>query len=355
MESVSTSQVDAASGPRRPWDAAGPFAYTSVVNEPASIPRHVNAQIEGIDFANHQFATALDLVGDRWVLLVLREAFQGVTRFDQLQRRTGAPRSTLTDRLRSMTEEGILYRNPYQSAPRRFEYRLTGKGLDLYPAAAAAWQWETRWSAGEPIPPRLLHTPCGQLTHPVMCCETCGSHVAAEDCQVAPGRRRTGATGAERARSQRRSRASQPGVGVDQSFFHVVDVVGDRWTALVFCAALFGLRRYDDFQERLGIATNILADRLRVLTEAEVLERNQYLERPQRYEYRLTAKGLDLFSFVVLLSQWAERWLAADVRAPVVIRHGACGQPLRAFVACGHCGGRLLPSQVGMAQHRAKK
>jgi DNA-binding HxlR family transcriptional regulator len=314
--------------------------------------RPVSAQIDGIDFANHQFATALDLVGDRWVLLVLREAFQGVTRFDQLQRRTGAPRSTLTDRLRSMTEEGILYRNPYQSAPRRYEYRLTGKGLDLYPAAAMAWQWETRWSAGEPIPPRLRHRPCGKLTHPVMRCESCGRCVTAGECQVAPGPRRAGA---ERPRSQRRSRPSQPGSGVDQSFFHVVDVVGDRWTALVFCAALFGLRRYDDFQERLGIATNILADRLRVLTDADVLERNQYLERPQRYEYRLTGKGLDLFSFVVLLTQWAERWLTADVRAPVVIRHGTCGQALRAFVACAHCEERLLPSQVALVQHRVKK
>jgi DNA-binding HxlR family transcriptional regulator len=315
------------------------------VNEPASILPD-RARIESIDFANHQFATALDLVGDRWVLLVLREAFQGVTRFDQLQRRTGAPRSTLTDRLRSMVDEGILYRNPYQSAPRRYEYRLTGKGLDLYPTAAAAWQWEMRWSEGEPIPPRLLHTRCGERTHPVTRCERCGGAVEAELCQIVPGSRRSGA---ERVRPQRRSRPSLPGAGVDQSFFHVVDVVGDRWTALVFCAALFGLRRYDDFQERLGIATNILADRLRVLTEADVLERSRYLERPQRYEYRLTPKGLDLFSFVVLLSQWAERWLVADVRRPVIIRHGSCGQPLRAFVACGQCGERLLPNQVELA------
>ena len=300
----------------------------------------------GLDLASHPFATALDIVGDRWVLLVLREAFQGVTRFDQLQRRTGAPRSTLTSRLRAMVEEGILYRNPYQSSPRRYEYRLTGKGLDLYPAAVAAWQWEIRWSAGEPIPPRLRHLRCGSTTLPELRCASCGGAVAACDCDLEAGDVRPGN---ERVRPQRRSKASRPGHGVDTSFFHVVDVVGDRWTALMFSAALFGLRRYDEFQDRLGIATNILADRLRLLTDAEVLERVRYSDRPARYEYRLTAKGLDLFPFVALLSLWAVRWLDADVRQPVTLCHRACGQALYAAMVCGHCGEPLRPNEIGLA------
>jgi DNA-binding HxlR family transcriptional regulator len=300
----------------------------------------------GLDFASHPFAAALDIVGDRWVLLVLREAFQGVMRFDQLQRRTGAPRSTLTSRLRAMVEEGILYRNPYQSLPRRYEYRLTGKGLDLHPAAVAAWQWEIRWSAGEPIPPRLRHVRCGSTALPELRCVSCGGAVAARDCDLEAGPVRPGT---QRLRPQRRSKPSKPGQGVDTSFFHVVDVVGDRWTALMFSAALFGLRRYDEFQDRLGIATNILADRLRLLTDAEVLERVRYSERPARYEYRLTDKGLDLFPFVVLLSQWAVRWLDADVRQPVVLCHRVCGEVLRGAMVCGHCGESLRPNEIGLA------
>ena len=302
-----------------------------------------------LDFINHQFATALDLIGDRWVLLILREAFQGVTRFDQLQRRTGAPRSTLTSRLRSMVEEGILYRNPYQSSPRRYEYRLTGKGMDLYPCAAAAWLWEIRWSAGEPIPPQLLHTTCGRKTQPQIRCEHCQGVVTATACAVEPGAARPGA---ERQRPQRRSKPSQPGQDVDTSFFHVVDIVGDRWTALVFSAALFGLCRYDEFLDQLGIATNILADRLKLLTDAGVLLRAPYQERPTRYEYRLAPKGQDLFPFVVLVGQWTERWLRADVRQPVVIRHLGCGHVLHGFIACDHCGERLQPGQVQLAQQQ---
>jgi DNA-binding HxlR family transcriptional regulator len=117
----------------------------------------------------------------------------------------------------------------------------------------------------------------------------------------------------------------------------------------MFSAALFGLRRYDEFQDRLGIATNILADRLRLLTDAEVLERVRYSERPARYEYRLTDKGLDLFPFVVLLSQWAVRWLDADVRQPVVLCHRVCGEVLRGAMVCGHCGESLRPNEIGLA------
>ena len=297
-----------------------------------------------LDFASHPFATALDIVGDRWVLLVLREAFQGVTRFEALQRRTGAPRSTLTSRLRAMVDDGILYRNPYQSAPRRYEYRLTGKGLDLYQAAAAAWQWEIRWSSGEPIPPRLRHLRCGAAALPELRCLACATPVAAGECDLEAGPLRPAG---ERLRPQRRSRPSRPAHGVDTTFFHVVDVIGDRWTALMFSAALFGLRRYDEFQDRLGIATNILADRLRLLTDAGVLERVRYSQRPARFEYRLTDKGRDLFGFVVVLSQWAERWLEADVRQPLTLRHRHCGEPLQGAMVCGHCGERLRANEIG--------
>jgi len=300
----------------------------------------------GRDFSGHPFAVALDIVGDRWVLLVLREAFQGVTRFESLQRRTGAPRSTLTSRLRFMVEEGLLYRNPYQSAPRRYEYRLTGKGLDLYQSAAAAWQWEMRWSAGEPIPPQLEHRPCGHTALPELHCRHCGAPMGAGDLDIElqPSR-----PGTSRPRPQRRSKPSRPGREVDTTFFHVVDVVGDRWTALMFYAALFGLRRYDEFQDCLGIATNILADRLRVLTDAGVLERVRYRQRPVRHEYRLTNKGRDLLGFVIMLSQWADRWLGADVRQPLVLRHRVCGVALGGIMACGHCGGRLRPNEIGRA------
>ncbi len=294
----------------------------------------------------NQLAAALEVLGDRWVFLVLRDAFLGVTRFDELHRRTGAPRSTLTARLRALVDDGILYRNPYQSSPRRYEYRLTGKGLELYPATLAAWVWERRWSDAADLPPRLEHLDCGRLTHPRTRCVQCLARVDVEDCTFEAGPAR--GEGRAPSRYQRRSKPSAPRPGVDESFFHTADIAGDRWTALVFSAAMFGVCRYDEFVESLGIATNILAERLKLLTRYDVLSRELYQNRPKRYEYRLTRKGRELFPFVTLLAQWGEHWLAADVARPIVMRHTRCGRGLVSEVVCDHCEGRLYPSRVAV-------
>ena len=95
--------------------------------------------------------------------------------------------------------------------------------------------------------------------------------------------------------------------------------VGDRWTFLVLREAFFGTRRFTDLQSHLGIARNLLTDRLRRLVEDGLLERRQYQERPVRHEYRLTDKGRDLYPTIVALKEWADRWLDVDV--PVELRH----------------------------------
>ena len=93
------------------------------------------------------------------------------------------------------------------------------------------------------------------------------------------------------------------------AFVHITDILGDRWTPLVLCAAFLGLRRFDEIQSGLEIATNILTHRLNYLVDHRILERRQYSERPPRYEYRLTQKGRDLFPHALMLMQWGDRWL----------------------------------------------
>ena len=88
---------------------------------------------------------ALLQIGDRWSFLILRDAFLGVRRFEDFRRLSGAPRATLTSRLGALVDAGILYRAPYGRSPERLEYRLTEKGLALYPVALCLWAWETRW------------------------------------------------------------------------------------------------------------------------------------------------------------------------------------------------------------------
>ena len=101
-------------------------------------------------------ARTLDLIGEKWALLALREVFLGNRRFDEMVRRTGAPRDTLTARLKTLTGAGILERRPYSEHPARFEYHLTAAGRDLYPVIATLMAWGDKYLAGEDGPPLVL-------------------------------------------------------------------------------------------------------------------------------------------------------------------------------------------------------
>jgi DNA-binding HxlR family transcriptional regulator len=107
---------------------------------------------------------ALSIVGEKWTFLVLREAFNGIRRFGDMQRRTGAPRQVLSERLGRLAEAGILRKAPYQEAGQRArsEYRLTERGLDLFPVIAALLEWGDKHAAGPGGPiVSLTHRDCG--------------------------------------------------------------------------------------------------------------------------------------------------------------------------------------------------
>jgi len=291
-------------------------------------------------------ARALQSVGDRWSFLLLRDAFLGVRRFEDLRRLTGASRGTLTARLNALVEQGILYRSPYGNAPSRLEYRLTDKGLAFYPVALCMWTWENRWGGEFGLPPRLVHASCGKSLNPVLACSHCDARVDAHDVEFEPGPGAPHYAAASRTTRRRQSPANALGDGVDTTMFHSVDTVGDRWTALLVAALFFGLHRYDDISAALGIATNILADRLRRLLAAGVIEQHLYQERPPRYEYRMTAKGWDLFPFTIALHDWGSRWIASPHGPGLKLRHRPCDHRLRGKMVCGSCGQAIEPHEV---------
>jgi DNA-binding HxlR family transcriptional regulator len=113
---------------------------------------------------------------------------------------------------------------------------------------------------------------------------------------------------------------------------------GDTWTFLILREAFFGVRRFDQMQKNLSAAPNILTDRLRKLVANGLLDRVQYLERPPRFEYRLTEKGLDLYPVVVMMMNWGDRWLDQEEGAPLHLTHKSCGKRSRPVVVCDCCG-----------------
>lgn len=129
----------------------------------------------------------LDLVGDRWTLLILRDIFRGVHRFGQLRDDLGIARNLLTDRLGRLVEHDILHKVPYQERPVRYEYRLTPKGMDLSPALVALMGWGDRWAADGQPPTLLVHDACGTPLEQVLLCPRCDETVRPTHIRSRPG------------------------------------------------------------------------------------------------------------------------------------------------------------------------
>lgn len=115
----------------------------------------------------------MDILGERWTFLILREAFSGVHRFCELQRHLGIARNILSARLQRLVSAGVLERRLYQVDPDRFEYRLTDMGRDLYPAILTLMRWGDAHLAGDDGPPLVLRHECGHPADPVLVCSHC--------------------------------------------------------------------------------------------------------------------------------------------------------------------------------------
>ena len=126
-----------------------------------------------------------------------------------------------------------------------------------------------------------------------------------------------------------------------------LELIGDRWTLLIVRDAFRGVRRFDDFRAGLGLAHNVLSDRLSRLTEAGVFERRRYQERPDRYDYHLTEQGRDLWPVLMSLLFWGDSYLAPD-GPPQIPLHRGCGGRLDRQLHCAECGAPLGPGDVDL-------
>ena len=143
---------------------------------------------DALDEEACSLARAVSVIGDRWTLLILRDCFLRVRRFDAFQARLGITRHLLASRLRKLVAAGVLRRVPYQDSPRRHEYLLTEKGLDLYPVLMALVHWGDRHMADERGRPLLhAHKACGHDFDPVTVCSHCQAPVTARDVATRPG------------------------------------------------------------------------------------------------------------------------------------------------------------------------
>jgi DNA-binding HxlR family transcriptional regulator len=125
-----------------------------------------------------------------------------------------------------------------------------------------------------------------------------------------------------------------------------LEIIGERWTFHVLRESFLGVTRFDQFRRNIGVARNILSDRLNTLVAAEILERRLYSEHPPRYEYRLTRKGVDLWGVLVELMRWGNSWMPSPEGPGLVLEHTTCGNVMTPVHACPECGEVLTARNV---------
>lgn len=272
----------------------------------------------------------VEAVGDAWSWLVLGDAIiDGTSRFDAFQGRLEIARSTLSTRLSSLCANGLMQRQTR-------EYVLTDRGENFLGCVMSAIAWGDRWyTDGLSNPVRVSHLGCSERIHGELRCTVCGTVVDARDVTFDRlPRPALGPAGqSQRHRAPRLDLLQRPR---PSSIGATLQVVGDRWSALIIRELFYGSRRFEEFLQRLGIATNILTQRLRRLLDHGIVDKIAYQARPARHEYRLTDKGLDLYPVPLSMMAWGDRWLTHG-RPPVKLTHRTCGRQLVPVLSCSRC------------------
>lgn len=293
-------------------------------------------------------ARALNIIGDRWTSLIVIGAFLGCRRFQDWQKYFGISKSILSNRLNRLVESECFYKAPYKEKAKHLEYRLSEKGIGLYPWIIAAWRWEQKWASKENMAVgSLRHRVCSEEMIPLLACSYCRQEVAPEEALIKDGAG-TGSDYQSTLGTYRRSTITKVSIsGTEQWVGQFSGVMGDRWTCLIIANAFdSGTRRYEDFHQELKVATNILSDRLKLLVKNGILEQRLYQQRPARYEYLLTEKGKDTYPIFLAMRMWGDRWLSGAKGPPHLLYHTPCGHRLQANPICSACQGTLDPRDV---------
>ncbi len=293
--------------------------------------------------ASSTLGHGLQILGDRWTVALILDAYLGVRRFDDWQARLNIPRHTLTERLRYLTNLGLLAQRPYQQRPQRLAYHLTDKGLTLYNHVLMMWVWERRWGSRQlALPQKLVHKTCGHAFVPELACTACGDKTGLNDLsfslQPNPGLQ-AAMPPLQRSARLTPAESSQMGLGLRV----------DRWALLIVSALFLGCHHFDQLSHVLGIGSSVLARRLANMVASGLLVCQADLTDGRRKIYRLTPASRDLFGYILCFSSWASRHHFHQASS-ILPTHKDCGQAFVPQVVCSVCRAALKPKDVAFSK-----
>jgi DNA-binding HxlR family transcriptional regulator len=207
-------------------------------------------------------------------------------------------------------------------------------------------RWQHRWEPGERgFSVRLVHRGCGKAMEPVPQCTACQAAIDPRAVEWVPGPGLAQVTPAYTRRRQQTAAASAKR-GNRTMVDSVIELFGDRWATLVVRACFTGIHRFDEIQRDTLMATNILSGRIERLLAQGIIKAVPYSAHQDRFEYRLTEKGRDLYPVLLALLQWGDRWFADEKGPPLLLTHWPCGSGLLMAACCSQCGEPLDTSGI---------
>ena len=279
---------------------------------------------------------ALNLIGDGWTFLILREAFFRVRRFEGMRGNLQIPRARLVERLTALVKGGVLVRQPYQHNPPRFEYRLSPMGRDIFQMTLLMKTWAEKWRTEKFPHLALHHRDCGEHLMPQLCCTACDTQIK-PDSVVFPMDQPITCQG-----ELLHKRRSLPADVYDrgtrrEAVMETLKVIGDQWSIAILYEAFKGATYFEDFCTRTGIARNTLTLRLNHLVAESIFEKHKYQESSHRERYALTPAGTGLLPVVLAMEAWGACWLSeAPPQQPATV-HADCGNSLQVKLVCKAC------------------
>ncbi|NLA64612.1 MAG: helix-turn-helix transcriptional regulator [Leucobacter sp.] len=291
----------------------------------------------GITAPPNAVGHAFGLFGDEWTLLIMRLALTGTSKYSDFREQLPISHAVLSSRLERLVGAGLFVRTLYQQRPPRYEYLFTRKGGAVWPLLVSIWNWERRWApTHQDSTPPLRHLTCGNEMSPIYSCVHCHGAVVVDNVEVSWGPAgswsRIVSDSNTRRRSNQRSRT-----GAFNFYPGAMSVFGNRWSTVIVAAALFGVRRFSDFERVLGPPPLVLAERLAELCRFDVLDQVQLATHSNWSEYRLTDRGRDFFASLSIVVDWAETFYPDEEGAVLIRTHVPCGRPLQGVLICDHC------------------
>jgi DNA-binding HxlR family transcriptional regulator len=280
---------------------------------------------------------SFEILGGAWTFLVLREAlFEGVVQFDSFKSNLGIARESLKRVLNRLVRNGVMDHRPLTPGGLRKGYFLTEQGRDLLPVLVAAHNWGQTWAVEGQPPEQLTHKNCGQPLEQAIVCSHCHNPVDPREVSFTSQIKKR-SKGREKFAKMRYVEQALLERQRPSSIARTMATIGDPWSFLIIRECFYGIRRFDIFQQRLSIASNILTARLKRLIAAGVLRTQPVPDQPHLSEYRLTEKGMALYSLPLAIIAWGDKWLAGPGGPPLILTHKHCNHVFSVEVRCVRC------------------